>query len=133
MDTIATKKTFKEIMVIDDDPINNLIASKYLQKAGLSSNIFDNPMFALAYLRDEKTVKPDLILLDINMPQMTGFEFLKEMENENLFFDVIILTSSINLEDKNHSQKFKSVIDFWVKPLSFSKVTELNALTPYNH
>lgn len=124
---IETSKTVKNILVIDDDPVNNMITSKYLQKAGLQATVFSNPEEALTYLKTQKEEEPDLILLDINMPQMSGFEFLHLMEKNKFKTDVIMLTSSINVDDRKEALKFKTIIDFWPKPLNFEKILQINS------
>ena len=76
-----TKKT---IWVIDDDPIYQIIINKTIQRFGLFSAIstFKNgkiALDALLQLLDNDTALPDIILLDINMPVMDGWEFMEEL------------------------------------------------------
>lgn len=114
--------------MVDDDRLINTINSLLLKKIGVGINIrsFQNPEEAMAKL---KSFTDDygkmLILLDINMPEMSGFEFLELMADENLStnVEVIILTSSDSLPDKEEARKHtRYVKDYITKPLKESKI-----------
>src|ERR1700679_1449702 len=68
-----------DIMIVDDHPAFNQLTRLALRKAGIVCNIVElsNGRLALDYLDEEKKC-PDVILLDINMPVMDGFDFLEE-------------------------------------------------------
>ncbi len=75
---------------------------------------------------------PLVILLDINMPVMGGFEFLeayhqlrKKRSELELSSIIVMLTSSAEYEDKKLSHSFAAVKDYVVKPLSVERATEL--------
>ncbi len=67
------------IMLIDDNEDDNFFHSRVIQKNSLANNVIVMPsaLEALGYLKlkDQQRIKPDLILLDINMPGMNGWEF----------------------------------------------------------
>jgi CheY-like chemotaxis protein len=101
------------IMIIDDDEIDVRALTR-----GLTQQRISNPVFVakdgtegLAMLRGEqgqpKVPRPALIVLDLNMPRMTGLEFLEELRSDSDLADsiVFILTSSNADEDKAAAYK----------------------------
>ena len=112
--------------MVDDDEISNFISSKYIQKAGFKSEVYNYPEEAFKYLLNNAPAV-DLLLLDINMPNMDGFQFLDEMIKHQLNTKVILLTSSINAADHEKAATYTSVIDFWNKPINFEKLKLLSS------
>lgn len=114
---------YKEIILVDDDRLINTLNTFLFKRMGLEDRVmsFHNPIEALDRLRSCTDIETKrLILLDINMPEMSGFEFLEHMEEENLpmAMEVIILTSSDSLADKEQAKKYSErVKDFISKPL----------------
>jgi CheY-like chemotaxis protein len=112
----------KKILLVDDEPISHFINIKAIEMAGIDSDIktVSNGSEALEYL-EEKAAAPDVIFLDIDMPVMDGFGFLrsfKEMEIENKDrVKIIILTSSFNHEDVEKAMSF-GIETFLAKPLT---------------
>ena len=68
------------IMVIDDDTPTLKVAGRILSRAGMRVTAFSSGQLALEYIR--KHSFPDMILLDLNMPDMDGFETLKLLKAE---------------------------------------------------
>jgi len=118
-----------KIILIDDDPIFNLIGKTIIQKVvPVSCDVkdFSDPQKAIDYLRTIKNSAadwPDFIFLDLRMPIYDGFQFLDDL---NTFIDEVpksdsrlyILSSSINLIDIERSKKHRIVKDFISKPLT---------------
>jgi CheY-like chemotaxis protein len=122
-------------MLVDDNEDDNFFHSRVIRKNDLADNVLVMPSAqeALDYLRskDIQKVKPDLILLDINMPGMNGWEFLdayQHLEKEDRGeLIIVMLTTSENPDDKNRSMAFNFVCNFQTKPLTKEKLEEVIA------
>jgi CheY-like chemotaxis protein len=117
----------KTIWVIDDDPIYQIIVNKIIKKSELflSVSSFKNGKEAVDALKDaldDKIVFPNVILLDINMPVMDGWEFMEEMgllkAQINTAIQIYIVSSSIALEDKNRAKIHPEIIAYLSKPVN---------------
>ncbi len=117
----------KNIWVIDDDPIYQIIINKIIKKSNAfsSSSSFINGKEALNALINSmhnNELLPDIILLDINMPVMDGWEFIEEMQNIksgiNKQIITYIVSSSIATEDKDNSRTFKDIVGYISKPVT---------------
>ena len=115
------------VLIIDDDHASNFITRMILEESGYIRNIqiAESGMEALEYLKATKKhddVLPDLILLDINMPGMDGWEFIeeykklgKELQSKII---VIMLTTSDNPDHQMLAKTHDLVAGFRTKPLT---------------
>ncbi len=121
--TKSIKQSIKYIMLVDDDPMVNrlhkMILSKYPGKKVLT---FSDPIEALESIDYEV---PDLLFLDLNMPVISGFEFLEKLHHKSRAIDVIIVSSSIDTSEKIRASTYDFVKDFFSKPLTHEKVEKL--------
>ena len=85
-----------KILIIDDDPKLNDLLKGYLQKFGFESISATHPLEGMKLLKKEN---PDLIILDIMMPDMDGFEVCKEIRKDNST-PIIMLTARGELTDR---------------------------------
>ena len=119
------------VLLIDDDEPTNFLSQMILEEAGYVNEIqvAISGEAALQYLnkvddhgKDPKYPRPDLILLDINMPAMNGWEFLEEYNNMNNRHKesivIIMLTTSLNPDDRLRAENIASVSGFEHKPLT---------------
>ena len=113
------------IILIDDQKIANFITIKLLQLEGIEENIsdFTDPKEAFAQL--QKMEKEVLIFLDLNMPEMSGWEFLDKMNQEKIMHPTVILTSSTSKLDQEKSEQYPMVIDYIIKPLNQGKIKNI--------
>lgn len=117
------------IWVVDDDVIYQTIINKLIQKSGVffSNSSYMNGKEALTSLFkiiEENDNLPNIILLDINMPVMDGWEFMEELKNLksiiNNQINIYIVSSSIAIEDKNKSKTFEDILGYIAKPISIN-------------
>jgi CheY-like chemotaxis protein len=122
----------KRILLIDDDGINNFINERLFKKVNVASHIEvrRNGREALEYLYQMCAVKeecPELIVIDINMPEMNGFEFLDEFAKIEMMNKhntrVIMLSTSSSQRDIQRLRELH--IELVRKPLSEEKIREL--------
>jgi len=109
------------IMMVDDESLNLEIIQLHLEEAGYSRFILlDQSVEAMDTIMQEE---PDILLLDLMMPEVTGFEILQYMRsNEKLkYLPVIILTSSSDPEDKLRALELGAT-DFLSKPVDPSEL-----------
>lgn len=123
--------TIRSILIVDDGEDDRYIIRRYLKKIDLSWQVFEaqNGREALDFLKDfegnrqqyQDKFPPTLILLDINMPVMNGFQFLQEFselrQTENYESVVLaMISSSERSEDKLKAQQYpfvKGFIEKW--------------------
>ena len=123
-------------MLVDDDKNDNFFHERAIKKSNLSTIVIakNSGMKALEYLKsmkDNKDLQPDLIFLDINMPGMNSWDFLKEytrLDKELLNrIIVIMLTTSDNPDDKARAKTWKNVSDYIIKPLTKEKMDDIDS------
>lgn len=116
------------LMIIDDDEVDQMMYRRIIQRSGVANSIlqFSLAADALEYLRQPDREEIDLIVLDINMPIMNGFEFLEAATKEfGVCFTkaiVVMMTTSINSEDVARARSFGVVKDFLNKPLTIEAI-----------
>jgi CheY-like chemotaxis protein len=126
------------LLVIDDDDINIFIIKKIVAKTGFEVEMVskNNGQLAIDYLasiKDDPERFPHLMLIDINMPVLNGWEFLDRYDKLGLALkaDMYMLSSSVYENDIEKAKTFKAIKGFISKPLSVERLTELlKLITP---
>ncbi len=117
-------------MLVDDQKMANFINKKLIEVTQFADEIVDytTPEAALSAVKEEK---PDLIFLDLNMPEINGWNFLDVLKERNDPTQVVIVTSSTSNIDKEKAQNYTQVVDFLIKPLNKNTILSLkNKLKP---
>ena len=123
---------FKTCLLIDDNYIDNFVTRKIMEASNFAETIVvqQSPTEAMQALQNGSVV-PDVIFLDVRMPQMSGFEFLQQfekihMENKEAV-KIFMLSSSLDPTDMSKSTQNKYVAQFIHKPLTQQALEELIA------
>lgn len=109
-------------IIIEDDPMVCEINKRYLEKDGRINSIksFHNGSEALAYLTSNQV---SLILLDVYMPRLNGFEFLKTIRSKNISSDVILVTAANDFASMEKALQL-GALDYLVKPFEYRRFTQ---------
>lgn len=116
-------------IIADDDKTLLLLHSTFIKRSGICSdplNCIDGS-FAIEAIKATIQTEPILLFLDLNMPEINGWEVLDFISAEtfpNPIF-VIIVTSSVRQEDRNKAKDYDSVIEFVTKPIKASFLAEI--------
>jgi two-component system, chemotaxis family, response regulator Rcp1 len=124
VDAAATRSL--GVLLVEDDPGDVLIAREALLASKLTTHldVVSDGVQALAYLRKENgyadAERPDLILLDLNLPRMTGHEVLAELKADESLrrIPVVVLTTSVAVEDITKSYDLHANV-YVSKPVDF--------------
>jgi CheY-like chemotaxis protein len=120
--------SFNCILLVDDDYVNNFLTERLLRRSNIAREIkaVRNGEEALTYLSEEKNKFPELILLDLNMPEMNGIVFLKNFKKMVLDrkVKVVLLTGSIDPEEKVTLEKL-GFPDLIQKPFTEEKLSRI--------
>ncbi|KXX72420.1 response regulator [Flammeovirga sp. SJP92] len=128
------KKKLDKILIIDDSEADVFIMKRIINKAEVTNNIITafGAQEALEYLSQKIEgcyPKPNIVLLDINMPNMSGWEFLDEYEKldkEMKAGEIIcMITTSKDPSERDRAKRFNIVDDFTHKPLTKEKLMEI--------
>jgi CheY-like chemotaxis protein len=105
------------IVLIDDDPISTFVTEKLISKNVKEPCQFYKYQSAKAALNEIYKIKPNYLFLDLNMPEMTGWDFLDTFDTEQNEAQIYILSSSVDERDINKASKYQVVKDYLSKPL----------------
>jgi two-component SAPR family response regulator len=110
-----------ENFILIDDDLSCIFSVEYnIGKLSPESTVksFSDPLTALSYISSAVSFDPQTtIFLDLNMPEMNGWDFLEIIQLLNIKCSIYILTASINQTDKDRARKYPIVKGYVEKPL----------------
>jgi CheY-like chemotaxis protein len=125
---------FESVMIIDDNLIDLYIASRMITKNNFGKKVlqYSSAIEALKYLHENQediSQLPEVIFVDIYMPGMSGFEFMKEYNNlstplKNLC-RVFIISSSLDEQDLTCANNDENIVAMKEKPITKEFLTDL--------
>ncbi len=127
---------FDQILCVDDDPVTLMLIKILISKALITKEIItaSNGAEALSYFKkllptEEMVLAnyPKIILLDLNMPVMGGWEFLDTFIKNDLSSvfkntKIFVVSSSIDPSDIEKAKSYPIVVDFYSKPMTIEKI-----------
>lgn len=124
----------QSLCVVDDDVIYQFAVKLTIKQLELAEHVltFSNGELAQKYFienADNESLLPDVLLLDINMPVMDGWDFLiwysknKKMLHKNI--PIFMVSSSIDWRDIERAKSFEEVIDYVSKPMTDGSFFEI--------
>lgn len=125
---------FKSVLLIDDDPTINFVHKLFLTEWGITDQIYTagNGQEALDFLEHNPEFgqeEPTMILLDINMPVMNGFEFLEAYETldecKKASVVMAMLTTSLHEKDRERAAKYINMDHYMSKPLEKEQLLQV--------
>ena len=111
-------KKKKKILVIDDSETNLLLLRVVLEDAGYDVDLLDDSRQAVAYINNHQ---PDLVLLDLLMPGMDGFEFMNKINqaSRKAGFPIVVVTAYDSQDNKQRAKELGAA-DVINKPIDIS-------------
>lgn len=125
---------YENVFIVDDDKIYHFILKNLFKKNNMTikSNFFENGFEALQNLEFsiQNNNVPDLILLDLNMPVMDGWQFLEEFKKlkliHNLTTEIHLVTSSNDILDLKRAKNYENeVTHYYLKPISQEDILKI--------
>lgn len=120
--------------IVDDDEIILYLSEKLMKKHGFCENLekFNDANSALKRLKfalDLGENVPNVILFDLNMPKMNGWEFISQLDallsEYKINIPTFVFTSSIDQMDEQKAQNYSRINGFIQKPLSLTKLNKI--------
>jgi CheY-like chemotaxis protein len=124
---------YKTVLLIDDSYIDNLINRKILESSQFADEIvvMDSPVKAIDYLDKcyDEHMMPEIIFLDIRMPEMNGFEFLQKIRDiggvNSADIKIYVLSSSLDPNDLKKIETNNLITKFIGKPLTVRALEDI--------
>lgn len=111
-----------KVYIIEDDPMVKSINERFINKLD-NFHVIGSSSSGTHALKNINKLKPDLILLDIFMPGISGLELLRQLRIENKGYEIIMVTAAQDVETITEALRL-GVIDYLIKPYEFSRLKQ---------
>ncbi len=124
----------EQIYIIDDDKANNYLCRLVLEDTGINKNVYsfylvNDALNALKQSIEADSAFPDMVLLDINLPGLDGWDFLAEFrkfpEECKSNSKIFLLSSSVYPDDEERAKSYPEILEFLPKPLTIEVVERI--------
>jgi CheY-like chemotaxis protein len=121
------------VWIIDDDDISKYVMKKNLRQLSVT-NVIEfpdsvQPLKILSDNFDSTNELPDIILLDLNMPILNGFQFMEKLkvshEKIKKNIQIYMLTSSLSSEDIDRAKSFPEISEYFIKPITLRNLSRI--------
>jgi CheY-like chemotaxis protein len=120
-------QNYKPILLVEDDDADAIITQRALKELKVANKLVRkvDGEDAILYLRDQTNERPCVTLLDLNMPRMNGFEFLKIVKADDVLKRIPVVVLTTSNEDQNVVESFNlGVAGYIVKPVNYTRFVE---------
>ena len=120
-------QNYKPILLVEDDDADAIITQRALKELKVANKLVRkvDGEDAIVYLRDQTNERPCVTLLDLNMPRMNGFEFLKIVKADDVLKRIPVVVLTTSNEDQNVVESFNlGVAGYIVKPVNYTRFVE---------
>lgn len=118
-----------KIILIDDSYTTNFLNQLVIEKSKFDIPVqaFEKPAVAIDEFSEKLDISDHLIFVDINMPDMDGWDVVRELEKQNLHANniIVMLTSSIDPRDEQRASEDPAIHGFMTKPLTFEMLDQI--------
>lgn len=113
----------KKILVVDDSSTNVILLEALLQREGFEVITSLNAKEGLKYVRK---LNPDLILLDLLMPEVNGFEFMENLHKMEIQKEIpVIIVSAVGTSENKQISKELGAVNFMSKPVDIPSLINM--------
>lgn len=121
-------KRLKPVLLIEPDHVEAITTERALKEMKVINPLVHvmNPVEAMGYIRNESNEKPCVILLDLNTPSMTGIEFLRARDKDQVLGKLPVIVLMRSPADRDVVESFKlSVAGYMTKPFTYRQFVEV--------
>jgi CheY-like chemotaxis protein len=120
-------RSSKPILLVEDDDVDAMTTKRALNEIKVTNELIHrvDGEDGLDYLRQDDTEKPCVILLDLNMPRMNGFDFLKHIKDDETLKKIPVVVLTTSDADQNIVESFEmGVAGYITKPVDYKQFVE---------
>ncbi len=103
------------VLVVDDNQVNRMVLGAFLGKAGIPFTELDNGFDAMDRIREGGF---DVVLMDIQMPEISGIEVLEQLQKEQIKLPIMIAVTAHAFQEQRQGMLDAGFVDFLIKPIS---------------